>query len=369
MVSSNNENGGGIILALNDKAKALGLKRGNPLFQVKGLISLNKVQVCVADHKKYKEISAQIMAAVQEQGIVLDFVQYSIDEFFGTLPIEDTDSVRHYVRMVKEMIGKVTGIPVSCGCSQTYTLAKVATHFAKRYKAYNGICVLQEAQREKALLMLPIGDVWGVGRRSRAKMEQLHVTTALDFVNKEESEVRKCFNTAGLRTYRELKGIPSISLSKNDMQQSIMQSRTFAYMTTEKRTLENEIRMFVNDCCAKLRAQGSVCRTVTVFINTNRHRDDLPQYSNSATGKLQDHTSDTPVIMKCAQGLLDKLFRPNYQYKRAGVVLGDIKPTEGSQLDMFAVKENERRNKLMKVADEINNRFGAHSVWFDAGSL
>ena len=119
VVANDNEAGGGVILALTPEAKALGLKRGTPLFKVRSLIRLNDVVVCPADHKKYRRISHHIMEIVQQQQIVLDFVQYSVDEFFGMLPLDDPDEVRHYVSKVKEAITSATRIPVSCGCSQT----------------------------------------------------------------------------------------------------------------------------------------------------------------------------------------------------------------------------------------------------------
>ena len=201
VVANDNEAGGGIILALTAEAKALGLKRGIPLFKVRNLLKLNHVVICPPDHKKYRRISKQIMSAVQEQAIVLDFVQYSVDEFFGSLPVEEPDEVRHYVSRVKEMITSTTGIPVSCGCSQSYTLAKVATHYAKHYKGYHGICVLTPENRRKALSMLDIADVWGIGRKNQKKLIERGIRTAQDFVDCDEKMVESLFTVAPPSTF------------------------------------------------------------------------------------------------------------------------------------------------------------------------
>lgn len=364
VVANDNENGGGIILALTPEAKALGLKRGNPLFQVRNLIRLNGVTVCPADHKKYHRISQQIMEAVKRQEIVLDFVQYSVDEFFGTLPLDDPDEVRRYAQMVKEMITRETGIPVSCGCSQSYTLAKAATHFAKRYKGYDGICVLTPEKRRKALEMLEIADVWGIGRKYRKKLTDNGILTAQDFVECDEKVVSRLLSTTGLRTWQELQGIPCIDLHRPDRQQSISQSRTFAYMTDSCDTLEHAIRTFVADCAAKLRKQHSVCNSVGVFLSTNRHREDLAQYRNGASRRLPSPTADTPTLTKTAVAILHELYRKGFQYKQAGVVLSEISEEEGLQLDLFTEPEDERHRKLMKVADEINKKFGDDTVNF-----
>lgn len=364
VVANVNEAGGGIILALNQQAKALGLRRGNPVFQVKKILEEGNVAVCRADHKKYHRISQQLMDAVKAQDIVVNFVQYSVDEFFGELPIDDAAEARHYISLIKNHIETTTRIPVSCGFAPTYTLAKVATHYAKNYAGYHGICVMLPDHRQTALRGLHINDVWGIGRQLRKKMVLLGVATALDFANLDLSKVKLEFPTQAVKTYRELNGEPCITIERGGLQSSIMQSRTFGFMITELDQLQAEVRRFAADCAAKLRHQKGECGSVTVFVATNRHRADLPQYRNSASVKLAQRSSDTVVLMKSAEKLLAQIFKPAFQYKQAGVILADIRPEEGHQLDMFTVEEDEKRRRLMEVADRLNEKFGSGTVEF-----
>ncbi len=364
VVANDNDNGGGVILALTAEAKALGLKRGQPLFQVRNLIKMNDVVICPVDHKKYRRISKQIMEAVQKQEIVQDFVQYSVDEFFGTLPTDNPDELRHYATLVKDMIAETNGIPVSCGLSQSYTLAKVATHYAKHYKGYKGVCVLLPENRHKALSMLDIADVWGIGRQSRAKLYSLGIHTAQQLVESDENLLNNIFSAAGLNTWRELQGIPCIDLHRPAKQRSIMQSRTFAYMTDDIKTLEQDIRTYATTCAAKLREQRSVCRTVQVFLSTNRHREDLAQYRNSIGVHLPSPTADTPTIVKAAVAGLQGLYKTGFLYKQAGVILSNITEEEGMQLDLFSEPEDERHRKLMQITDAINKKFGDDTIGF-----
>ena len=134
VVANYNEAGGGIILALSKEAKALGLKRGNPVFQVRQLLEQHQVVVFPANLQKYVDISRRVMKVVIESGLVMDFQRYSVDEFFATLPEMTKADTIDYVAQIKELIEHGTGIPVSCGISLTYTLAKVATWYAKRYE-------------------------------------------------------------------------------------------------------------------------------------------------------------------------------------------------------------------------------------------
>lgn len=364
VVANDNENGGGIILALTPEAKALGLKRGIPLFQVRNLLKLNHVAICPVNHKKYRQISRQIMQSVIEQDIVQDFVQYSVDEFFGILPLDNPHELRLYADKVKSLIFQRTRIPVSCGLSQSYTLAKVATHFAKHYAGYGGICVLMPENREKALALLDVADIWGIGRKNRQKLYDQGIHTALQFIHCPESQIKSLFSIAGVNTWRELNGTPCIDLRRTSRQSSISHSRTFAYMTDNLPELETQIRHFVAQCAFKLREQKSVCQQVTVFLCTNRHRNDLAQYRNGVTTRLPSPTSDTPALIQAALAILHSIFRPGFLYKQAGVVLGDISDVKGMQLDLFSEPEDERHRRLMQVADTLNQKFGDNTISF-----
>lgn len=367
VVANNNGNNGGIILALNPEAKAIGLKRGNPLFQVTKIIEKHHVTVIDVHHHFYHEVSRHIMEEVQKTEMVLDFVQYSVDEFFGTMPEDDPTLLRDYLKTLKDLILRETGIPVSCGAGISYTLAKTATWFAKHYPAYQGVCIMPADKREAALNMVPVKEVWGIGRRSIKKIEESGVKTALDYAQRPETWVNRLFGVTGLRTWKELNGTPAITLTSHERQKSIMYSRTFAHMTGSKSVLLRELSSYASAATRRLREQNSLCQTVTVFLATNRHRTDLPQYSNDKTIKLSTATDDSITINEAVRQLLDSLFREYYQYKQAGVILGHLQHSEGVQLDLFAtgqVQEKARKQRLMKAIDDINQRFGRNQIHF-----
>ena len=367
VVANDNGNNGGIILALNQEAKAVGLKRGNPLFQVPQLLEQHRVTVIDVHHQLYHDISHQIMDHVRQTEMVLDFVQYSVDEFFGTMPDDDPIRLRGYLTQLKNLILDKTGIPVSCGAGMSYTLAKTATWFAKHYPAYKGICVMPADKREQALAKVPIENVWGIGRRSIKKLTQEGIRTALDYTRKPEAWVRRLFNVTGVRTWKELRGEPAITLASCERQKSIMYSRTFAHMTDSKAVLLRELSNYATAATRRLREQGSLCGAVTVFLATNRHRTDLAQYNADDTIKLTTPTEDTRAIIQAVTLLLERLYRPHYQYKQAGVLLTQLQSNSGVQLDLFApqqVEDRTRRKRLMQAIDTINERFGKNQIHF-----
>ncbi len=367
VVANDNGNNGGIILALNQEAKAVGLKRGNPLFQVSRLIEQQHVTVIDVHHQLYHDISHRIMEEVKQTEMVLDFVQYSVDEFFGTMPDDDPQRLRGYLQQLKNLILEKTGIPVSCGAGLSYTLAKTATWFAKHYPAYEGICVMAADKRELALAKVPIADVWGIGRRSIKKLGLEGIQTALDYTRKSEAWVRRLFNVTGVRTWKELRGEPAITLASRERQKSIMYSRTFAHMTDSKAVLLKELSNYATAATRRLREQGSLCGAVTVFLATNRHRADLAQYDAEDTVKLTTATDDTRVVMQAVSALLEHIYQPHYQYKQAGVILSQLQSNSGMQLDLFATEQAEdrtRQKRLMQTIDSINERFGKNQIHF-----
>ena len=367
VVANDNGNNGGIILALNAEAKAVGLKRGNPLFQVAQLIEQQHVTVIDVHHHLYHEVSAHIMEEVRKTEMVLDFVQYSVDEFFGMMPDDDPTRLRGYLQQLKDLILRETSIPVSCGAGLTYTLAKTATWFAKHYPAYNGICIMPAEKREQALAKVPIKEVWGIGRRSIKTIALQGIKTALDYTRQPERWVQRQFGVTGVRTWKELNGIPAITIASHERQKSIMYSRTFAHMTSSKEVLKRELCNYASSASRKLREQGSLCRTVTIFLATNRHRQDLAQYYADDTLKLTTATDDSTQIIHATEQLLDKLFRADYQYKQAGVILGQLQGSDGVQLDLFApnqAEEKARKKRLMQAIDDINKKFGNNQIHF-----
>jgi len=363
VVANCNEAGGGIILALTKEAKALGLKRGNPVFKVANILNANNVAVFPANLPKYVDISRRLMQIVREQDIVLNFTQYSVDEFFGELPIDDKDKLRETALKIKKHIEQCVGVPVSCGVSLTYTLGKVATWYAKHYPGYDGVCVLPKDKIEVALKDFAIADVWGIGRRTAPKLEANGIATALQFYETPEKHIQRWLKSNGVRTRKELHGIPSISIDNPERQQSICHSRTFTYMTDNLDTLQTYISDYAVAAARKLRAQHSVCLAVSTFLSTNPFREDLDQYSNMATTKLNVATADSRDICTAAVNALEEIYKPGLQYKKAGVILSNITSDENIQFDLFHDPEQTAKsNKLMTALDSLTDKYGMESV-------
>ena len=209
---------------------------------------------------------------------------YSIDECFASFKGMSVQQMEEKAREIVFKVRRYTGIPVCVGIAPTKTLAKVANWYAKKYKGYNGYCIIDtEEKRQKALQLLEIGEVWGIGRRYAKFLKGEGVNSAFAFTQRTDWWVKKNMGVVGLRTKMELEGKPVAQLDVREEKKSITTSRSFGEMVSTLEELESAVSSFASACAGKLRAQKSVAGCITVYILTNFYREDLPRYYNSMT--------------------------------------------------------------------------------------
>lgn len=347
VVLSNND---GCVIARSNEAKALGIKMGVPAYQIKDLVSSHEVAVFSSNYTLYGDMSGRVMSILA--GLAPELEVYSIDEAFINLDgIQDIQSLG--IDIVNK-ISRSTGIPVSLGIAPTKTLAKVANKFAKKYPAYNKLCIIDtEEKRIKALQLTDINDVWGIGRRQASKLENQGVKTAYDFTQLSGTWVRKYMTVVGERTWKELRGLSCIDMeSAPSAKKQICTSRSFGKMVEDIETMSEAIATHASTCAKKLRKQKSYAVSLMVFIHTNNFREDLPQYWKNTVITLPVPTNDTLEIVHYALEGLRNIFMQGYQYKKAGVIITEI--VTSAQMGLFDTVDRDKRERLMRAIDKVN---------------
>lgn len=353
IVLSNND---GCAVAMSNEAKALGIKRGTPLFKMRDIVEANNVVTLSGNHRLYGDMSSRVMATISE--IIPEIEIYSVDECFirfDRWPVDDLDEAGHdIVRRVR----RNTGIPTSLGIAPTKTLAKIASKFAKKYPGYKSVCIIDsEEKRRKALSLTPVDDVWGIGRRIGRKMHAAGIETALDLADMPKERLRQMVNIVGERTWRELNGQPCIEMemAPPDKKQ-ICCSRSFGQMIFDAEPLSEAIAAFATIAARKLREQASAAVSLCVFIHTNAFREDMDQYHASNFRVLPEPTADTMTITAAAIEALRPIYRRGYGFKKAGIIITEIVPAANIQQSLFGNADDRlRRRRLMNVVDNINS--------------
>lgn len=360
VVLSNND---GCVVARSNEAKALGIKAGTPYFQLKDLFPGQEIAVFSSNYELYIDMTDRVMSLIRQE--VPEFYRYSIDEGFCMLDGMNFLDLKEWGEKLHQTIKRCTGMPVSIGIAQTKTLAKMASHYAKKYPGFNHCCYIDNIERRnKALELYPIEEVWGIGRQYAKRLQAERVTTAYDFAMKPKSWVRATFNVVVERTWRELNGDDCVPLEDLGKKKSICTSRSFPGMVPDFETLRTSISNFAAHCAEKLRKQQSAASIVSVFIDTNRFREDLPQYWNWAQESLLTPTSSTQDIVQCALRCTQRIFRQGYQYKRAGVVVAGICPDTAVQTNFidYDSERYEKKKRLDEAIDKINRMNGSETI-------
>ncbi|MFZ5947471.1 MAG: Y-family DNA polymerase [Stygiobacter sp.] len=358
VVLSNND---GCVIARSNEAKALGIPMGAPAFQYGDVFIKHNIQVFSANFALYGDMSHRVMTILSEYSPDIEI--YSIDEAFLNLDGLEHLNLLDYGNKIRKHVFKWTGIPISIGIAPTKALAKAANRIAKKFSdKTNGVYVLDNQEKiTKALKWLSVEDVWGIGRRHSKRLKAIGVKTAYDFIQLDDNYVKRKMTIVGLRLKRDLQGIPTIQMEDVQPKKNIATTRTFETNYSEFEQINERVITFAVSCGEKLRKQNSACNSLMVFIHTNQHREDLPQYSRNIVVKLPFPTNSGIELAKFASQALKQIFKPGYFYKKAGVIVMDFTPADIPQYDLFE-NSDERHKPLMQAVDKINSRYGQHKI-------
>jgi len=214
-----------------------------------------------------------------------------------------------------------------------------------------------------------LGEIWGIGHRLVERLHLMDIRTAWDLRNQDSGRLRHRFSVALERTMLELQGTPAIDMNDAEApRQRIMTSRSFGRLTGDPNALREAIRQHAQRGAEKLREQRSLCRAVLVFLGTNPHRTDLPQYAPSRIVELERPTADTRAIIHAAQRALTHMHLKGYRYMKGGVMLLDLVDAERHQLSLLDTPQSDaerrRSQALMATLDRVNRRMGRGTVTF-----
>lgn len=365
VVLSNND---GVIVSRSPEAKKLGIPMGEPYYKIKRLAESGQVKVFSSNYRLYGDLSHRVMRLLHEW---TPFVEvYSIDEAFLNFTGlgHDRASIDALLDEIVTTIKKGVGIPVSIGLGSTMTLSKVANDIAKKR---NGICnLLDPADRRAALADLPIGDVWGIGRRLAPRMIKLGIRTVRDLAELDPLRVRREFSVVRERLVRELNGECCIDLAEvQPPRKSIQVSRSFHDATDDVLVLTEAVSTFAARACEKARSEGTVASAVSVHLNTSYHSGNY--VSDGCTRTFALPTAHTPDVIRTVRDMLRSIYRQGPMYKKASVMLLDMKDAGAVRSrkllfdpDDKSAEDRNREDRLMVSLDRVNATFGKGSLFF-----
>lgn len=370
IVLSNND---GCVVARSAQARALGIKMGQPLFEIRGLVEREGVVRLSSTYELYQDMSDRIFDILVRFSCRCE--RYSIDEAYLDASHIEPSVLCEYGHLIRATVLREVGVPLSIGIATTKTLAKIATSFAKKHPECDGVCTIvgaKEQEIDELLEQTAIKDVWGIGPQYTAKlMQSTHrVRTARDFKYADMYWVRRHLTVVGARTQLELRGIVCLPIIIEEKpKKGLMNAKTFGKPIQGLEDLESALATYTARAAAKLREQCSLASGITVFVTTNRFSTSTPQYANEASLTLAFPTAFTPDLIQSALLVLRRLYRPGFAYRKAGVFLHRISPGHVLQTDLFgefSLEQHDKKMRVMAAVDFINTKWGRDTIYFGA---
>ncbi|HBN5894950.1 TPA: Y-family DNA polymerase [Serratia marcescens] len=362
VVLSNND---GCVVARSKEAKLLGLKMGEPYFKIKRDFERAGGIAFSSNYELYADMSMRVMSVLEEMAPRVEI--YSIDESFLDLTgVRNCIDLDKFGRQVRAKVLRDTGLTVGVGIAQTKTLAKLANFAAKKWDKTGGVVDLSNLERQRKLMaMVPVAEVWGIGRRISKKLQVMGIETALQLADASTTMIRKHFSVVIERTVRELHGEPCLSLEEfAPTKQQIICSRSFGDRITEYDQMHQAICMYASRAAEKLREEHQYCRYINAWVKTSPFSINEEYYGNTASIKLSTPTQDTRDIIAAAIRCLDAIWQTGHRYQKAGVMLQDFYSQGIAQLNLFdEFQPRPNSERLMTVLDHIN-KSGRAKVWF-----
>ncbi len=363
VVLSNND---GCVVARSQEVKDLGIKMGAPVFKIKYEIEKFNIQVYSSNYALYGDLSGRVMSTLSY--FAPDVEIYSIDEAFLDLSGFTQRNLTEYCEEIRRIVLKWVGIPVSIGIGSTKTLAKLANRVAKKSKT--GVFDLSSCGNpDEILTKTEVGDIWGIGSKYGKWCRERGIMTALDFMNTDTEVIRKKMGVVGLRMLMELQGRSCLPLELvANPKKEICVSRSFSSAVTTATELKEAVSHFVHRAAEKLRIQKQAAQVITVFARTSPFKEDF--YADSATTDFIIPTNNTAEILRTVSQLIEQIFRKGHEFKKAGVIMTGLIPEGQVQGDLFStVVDTEHSSKLMKAMDDINAKFGRHTLKFASAGI
>lgn len=361
VVLSNND---GCVIAQSKEAKALlEIYMCRPWFELQEDAARLGVIALSSNYELYADMSNRFHETLRQFSPICEV--YSIDEAFMDMT-GINKNLNEYGQVIKNTVKQWTGLPICVGFGHTKTLAKLANHIAKKQAAYNGVCDLTTMSEEEVnsiLEKLPVSKVWGVGSRIEEKLNKLGVENVLRLKRADPKRIRDEFNVVLERTVKELNGEPHLQVDETFLEsKQVMSSRSFGKRIDNLADLEEAISYHANNACQRARNQDLYANALTVFIQNSPYDKD-PYFGPSYTFGLPAATNNSIQIAKAAIWALRKMYKPNIYYLKAGVMLSDLVPLEGQQLDIFGfAKPDGKAQILMETLDKLNRKFGKGTI-------
>lgn len=340
----------GIVLAKSNIAKQFGIQTGEPIFFARK--KCPNIQIFQSDFNVYRKYSNALYNLLLEYTDKIE--RYSIDECFLDLtgyipkPRKLIDIAYEISKRAREELG----FTVNIGVAPNKLLAKMASDFEKPNKVHT----LYQEEIETKMWILPVSELFMVGRRSLPKLQKMGIKTIGDLAKSDEKLLIKNFGKYGKMIWEYSNGIDNEEVNYiKEKPKNIGNSITLPYDYNDIEKIEEVLLALVEQVSYRLRNQEMFANVVNVQIKTNEFK----VFSHQR--KLDFATDSTKIIGKEAKKLLTEIYN-NTPIRLIGVSVSGLVEKEERQISLFENVENEKQKKIDSVLDNIKEKYGYEAI-------
>jgi DNA polymerase-4/DNA polymerase V len=343
----------GIATAMSQEAKELGVERGMQNWKIQK--QFPEAIIVPSDYESYSLFSVRMFDIVRRHTPEVE--EYSIDECFADitgLRKAKQMSYEEIAKKIKEELQEDLGVTFSVGLAPSKVVAKIATEWRKP----DGFTAIKAKHIHHALKTMQVGDIWGIGSQTAARLEKLGVETALAFAQKNQRWVSNYFHKPQVEIWQELQGYSVKPIeTQSSPPKSINKTKTFSPPSMKESYVFSQLSKNIENACIRARRHNLYTDTVSIFLKT------ADFMTRGTKFQLSVHTNNPKEIVSAAQDVFAKLFSADTKYRTTGVRFTNLVHEESYQRDLFNQHaEVEKLSNIFSTIDEIDDKYGKHTV-------
>lgn len=341
----------GIVLAKSTPCKKLGIKTAMTLYEAKKICPVARIYA--PSYQLYSDMSHKLFELLSRYSPDIEIA--SIDECYldyGKVKNLYGDEVT-FAHKLKEEIKKTLGFTVNIGIANNKLCAKMASDFTKPDRVHT----LYEYEVKDKMYPLPIGDLFGIGKKTSEKLINLNIKTIADLANSSEDFLYKHFKNMAKNMIQMAQGIDdSPVISERADPESISNEITLSKDIDNKEQLYPYLMSLVESVSIRLRKQNKYASVVCVILKDNYFKRKTHQR------KLSNATNITKEIYDAALAILDEMWKDE-SIRLIGVRLDKLSDNVFYQASLFEGNyTRESDTKIETTIDDLKKKFGNNII-------
>ena len=255
---------------------------------------------------------------------------------------------------IKDRIKHELGFTVNIGIGMNKLCAKMAGELKKPDMVHT----LWPEEIPDKLWLLPVGELFMVGRATEKKLKKFSITTIGELAKADPIFLKSILKSHGILVHDYANGIDDDSVTVNNeiVQKGLGNGLTYPYDMETKEELSKELLALCERVGGRLRKMQKTASLVSVHLRSS----DLHGYSHQV--KLASPIDTTDEIYEMAGNLIDEMWKGE-PVRAMSVSVSELSSDRPVQLTMFDLKDREKARKLDSAVDNIRKLFGERSIF------